>query len=245
MTFGPLVHADASVCFILLGTANVTAVPQITNVGIDTCYSCKSEETLVTRSVNQTLWNVLIQAFVSNGTLSENGEHLRNHPPFWFSCFSRLHSSVLLHSHHLCRRPDHNHGGPHHSFHNSSHHYPHPHPHAHPPRPHHRKLQLECRQERHSLSARQLWPEDRRQAGKRTSATHTVLRWSTTVTPGCLILFCPSLEQKYEEMNLDPNGTIVSGSCGVNSSQLVLMSDAVNITLTFTNVSHLLSRHFY
>lgn len=236
-----MVHADASICFILLGTAKATVVPEITNVGIDTSYSCKSEETLMAQSVNQTLWNVLIQAFVTNGTLSKNGEHSRNHPPSWFSCFPRLRSSVLLRSHRLRRRPAHDHGCPHHSFHNSSHHYPH----AHPPHPHHRKLQREGRREQHSLSARQLWPEDRRQAGKRTSAPRTVLRWATTVTSGCLILFCPSLEQKYEEMNLDPNGTSMSGSCGVNSSQLVLVSDALNITLTFSNVSHLLSQDFY
>lgn len=176
MTFGPMVHADASVCFILLGTANVTAVPEITNVGIDTCYSCKSEETLMSPLVNQTLWNVLIQAFVTNGTLSKNGEHTRNRPPSWFPCFPSLRSSVLLHSHHLCRRPAHDHGCPHHYFHHSFHNSGHHHPHAHPPRTHHRKLQREARRERHSLSARQLRPEDRRQARKRTSATRTVLR---------------------------------------------------------------------
>lgn len=51
-------------------------------------------------------------------------------------------------------------------------------------------------------------------------------------------LLVPSLlEQKYEELNLDPNATSVSGSCGVDSSQLVLVSDTMNVTFTFTNVS--------
>lgn len=52
-------------------TQSVTVKPQITNVGVDTCYSCKSEEALRADPVNMTLWNVLMQAFVSNGSKSE------------------------------------------------------------------------------------------------------------------------------------------------------------------------------
>lgn len=58
----------------LSDTKVVTAETQITNVGIDTCYSCRSVDTIAGKSVNQTLWNVLIQAFVSNNSTSENSE---------------------------------------------------------------------------------------------------------------------------------------------------------------------------
>lgn len=46
-----------------------------------------------------------------------------------------------------------------------------------------------------------------------------------------------SRPQKYEEMNFEPNGTTVTGSCGVNSSELVLVSNTMNISFTFLNVS--------
>ncbi|KAF3838638.1 hypothetical protein F7725_010406 [Dissostichus mawsoni] len=49
-------------------TKTIYAKPQIKDVGVDTCYSCKSEDTYETDSVRQTLWNVLIQAFVINNS---------------------------------------------------------------------------------------------------------------------------------------------------------------------------------
>lgn len=69
--------------FCFLGTMNVTMKPHITGVGMDTCYSCKSKDMIQSDSVNQTLWNVLIQAFVSNGSKSENSEcrlNFMSHP---------------------------------------------------------------------------------------------------------------------------------------------------------------------
>eukprot|EP00066_Takifugu_rubripes_P019900 XP_011609166.1 PREDICTED: lysosome-associated membrane glycoprotein 2 isoform X2 [Takifugu rubripes] len=163
------------------GAANVTVIPKITNVGIDTCYSCKSEETFVGRSVNQTLWNVLIQAFVTNGTLSENV--------------------------------------------------------------------TTCVADRTTTTVAPTTP----------STTPSTTPVTTTPTPtlpapttgnyslkvnvnstACLLAnfglrIGVKLGKKYEEMNLDPNVTAASGSCGVDSSQLMLVSDSVNITLTFTN----------
>ncbi|XP_034067670.1 lysosome-associated membrane glycoprotein 2 isoform X2 [Gymnodraco acuticeps] len=53
-------------------TTTIYVKPQIKDVGVDTCYSCESEDTYVTDSVRQTLWNVLIQAFVINNSTSEN-----------------------------------------------------------------------------------------------------------------------------------------------------------------------------
>lgn len=84
-------HTDAGVFFfIALGTAMVTVYPNITDVGLDTFYSCMSEETLAAASVNQTLWNVLIQAFVSNGTLGKNRKCTQNHHQSGISVFSLL-----------------------------------------------------------------------------------------------------------------------------------------------------------
>lgn len=58
----------------LLETVSVTMKPQITNVGVDTCYSCKSKDMIQADLVNMTLSDVLIQAFVSNGSKSENSK---------------------------------------------------------------------------------------------------------------------------------------------------------------------------
>ena len=38
-------------------------------------------------------------------------------------------------------------------------------------------------------------------------------------------------------MNLEPNGTNASGTCGVNSSQLVLSNPTATLVFTFVNVS--------
>lgn len=73
----------------LSDTGTVTVAPHITGVGMDTCYSCKSKQTLEDESVNQTLWNVLIQAFVSNNSKSEVrkcGCSAVFHPALTFLC---------------------------------------------------------------------------------------------------------------------------------------------------------------
>ncbi|KAF7228405.1 transcript variant X3 [Nothobranchius furzeri] len=43
------------------------------------------------------------------------------------------------------------------------------------------------------------------------------------------------IKEKYQEMNFEPVGAEVSGSCGTNISELVLGSDQMNITFTFNN----------
>uniref|UniRef100_A0A8K9XCP5 Lysosomal-associated membrane protein 2 n=1 Tax=Oncorhynchus mykiss TaxID=8022 RepID=A0A8K9XCP5_ONCMY len=52
-------------------TKSVTAKPRITNVGVDTYYSCKSENVQRVESVTQTLYDVTLQAFVTNGSKSD------------------------------------------------------------------------------------------------------------------------------------------------------------------------------
>ncbi|XP_072251515.1 lysosome-associated membrane glycoprotein 2 isoform X1 [Leuresthes tenuis] len=53
-------------------TITVTEKPQTAQVPMDTCYSCKSKEVIEANKVNMTLWDVLIQAFITDGSKSEN-----------------------------------------------------------------------------------------------------------------------------------------------------------------------------
>ncbi|KAL0973650.1 hypothetical protein UPYG_G00207890 [Umbra pygmaea] len=63
-------------------TKSVTVKPnEITQVRVNTYYSCKSQEFLKEGSVNQTLYDVSIQAFVSNGSKSENFTMCANDVP--------------------------------------------------------------------------------------------------------------------------------------------------------------------
>lgn len=73
--------------FIFSDTKTVTVTPHITEIGLDTCYSCKSTNVIENTSVNQTLWNVLIQAFVSNNSKSDNSK---------CTCRSTLHPYVYI-----------------------------------------------------------------------------------------------------------------------------------------------------
>ncbi|XP_038867965.1 lysosome-associated membrane glycoprotein 2 isoform X2 [Salvelinus namaycush] len=52
-------------------TMSVTGKSIITNVSVDTYYSCKSEDVLTVESVIQTLYDVALQAFVINGSKSD------------------------------------------------------------------------------------------------------------------------------------------------------------------------------
>lgn len=61
-----------------LETKSVTAKPRITNVGVDTYYSCKSENVQRVESVTQTLYDVTLQAFVTNGSKSDTGRLYEN-----------------------------------------------------------------------------------------------------------------------------------------------------------------------
>ncbi|XP_037531143.1 lysosome-associated membrane glycoprotein 2 isoform X2 [Nematolebias whitei] len=53
-------------------TITVSQNANINDVELDNCYSCKSKDEISANLVNMTLWNVLVQAFVANGSKSEN-----------------------------------------------------------------------------------------------------------------------------------------------------------------------------
>ncbi|XP_018549727.1 LOW QUALITY PROTEIN: lysosome-associated membrane glycoprotein 2 [Lates calcarifer] len=172
-------------------TASVTVKPQITNVGVDTCYSCKSKDMIQDEVVNMTLSNVLIQAFVSNGSKSEKIT----------SCSADVPTTSA------------------------------------PPTT-------------HATSTTTAAPV--------TNTTSTALPPTTTPTPtlptpttgkysiktdnstACLLANFGlrvgfKQGEKYQEMNLEPNGTKVTGSCGVNISELQVASNTMTIMFTFTN----------
>ncbi|XP_068447890.1 lysosome-associated membrane glycoprotein 2 isoform X2 [Clinocottus analis] len=167
-------------------TATVIAKPQITIVDVDTCYSCRSKETLEADSVNQTLWDVLIQAFVSNNSKSENIT----------SCAADVPSTTVAPTTNVTTAPT--------TPATNTSTAPPP---TTPPTP--------------------------------TLPTPTAGKYSIKPdenSTACLIAnFGLRINLKSVEMNFEPNGTTVSGSCGVNSSQLVLTSNTMTITFTFAN----------
>ncbi|XP_075958944.1 lysosome-associated membrane glycoprotein 2 isoform X3 [Anarhichas minor] len=172
-------------------TLTVNVKPQIADVGMDTCYSCNSKDTIEAESVNQTLWNVLIQAFVINNSTSKNIT----------SCAADVPSTPVA-------------------------------PTTHP------------------TTTTPAAPVTNSSTAPPPTTTPTPTPTPTLPTPTtgeysikpdenstvCLMAnFGLRISLKSGEMNFEPNGTTSSGSCGVNSSQLVLTSNAMTITLTFTN----------
>ncbi|KAM9740795.1 lysosome-associated membrane glycoprotein 2 isoform 1-T1 [Menidia menidia] len=173
-------------------TVTVTNKPPTTGVPLNTCYSCKSREVVEAVQVNMTLWNVLIQAFVANGSRSEEIT----------SCAADVPSTTAAPTTPATTTPT---------------------------------------------------------AAPATNGTTTAPPATTTPTPAlptpatgkysvspdqnataCLLAsfglrIAFKQDEKYQEMNFEPNGTHVSGLCGVNSSELVLVSDDIAINLTFTN----------
>ncbi|XP_061541851.1 lysosome-associated membrane glycoprotein 2 isoform X2 [Phycodurus eques] len=167
-------------------TLSVTVRPHITDIGMDTCYSCKSKETIQSDSVNQTLWNVLIQAFVSNGTHSENLTTCAADLPATPTASPTTAAPVT------------------------------------------------------NTTAATLAPTTSPAPTLPTPATGKFSVKPDNNGTACLLAnFALRIGvkqgEKHQEMNLDPNVTRASGSCGVNSSELVLASTDMTVVLTFTN----------
>ncbi|KAM3867005.1 lysosome-associated membrane glycoprotein 2 [Diretmus argenteus] len=176
-------------------TVSVTVKPGFTDISMDTCYSCKSKEVFQADAVNQTIWNMLIQAFVVNGSKSEQST----------SCTADLPTTTVT--------PTTN-----------------------------------------GTSATTVVPV--------TNSTTPVPTTTPTPTPtlpvpstgkysykpdvngtACLLANFGlrigfTQGEKYQEMNFEPNGTTVNGSCGVNSSELVLISDTITIVFSFMSESN-------
>ncbi|KAK2848911.1 hypothetical protein Q5P01_008745 [Channa striata] len=168
-------------------TESVTAKAQITDVGMDTCYSCKSKVVIPANLVNMTLTNVLIQAFVVNGSRSEN----------LTICSADVPVTTAPTTTHVT---------------NSTSTAP-------PP-----------------TTTPTTTPTP-------TPTLPTPITGEYSVKPddnstACLLAkfglrIGYKQGEKYQEMNLVPNETVSSGSCGANSSELLLESKDMTIMFTF------------
>ncbi|XP_042348691.1 lysosome-associated membrane glycoprotein 2 isoform X2 [Plectropomus leopardus] len=166
-------------------TLSVFVKPHITDVDVNTCYSCNSKEMIESELVNQTLWDVLIQAFVTNNATSENIT----------SCAADVPTTSVAPTTHATSTAA--------PVTNASSTTP-PITTPTPPLP--------------------------------TPATGEYIVKSDENSTACLMAnFGLQVTFKQAEMNLDPNGTKSSGSCGVNVSELVLESSTMTVILTFTN----------
>uniref|UniRef100_A0A3Q4ALY5 Uncharacterized protein n=1 Tax=Mola mola TaxID=94237 RepID=A0A3Q4ALY5_MOLML len=166
-------NASSQGNFYTSSMRTVTVNPDIKDVGIGTSYSCMSKDTIQSDTVNQTLWNVLIQAFVENNSTSKNGE--------FTSCIADLSTTTVAPTTHGTNSTT---------------------------------------------------------AAPVTNTTSIAPPTTTADTgAGCLLAnFGLRIGLwRADEMNLEPNKTTASGSCKANSSELVLVSDSMTITLTFTN----------
>ncbi|XP_029918695.1 lysosome-associated membrane glycoprotein 2 isoform X2 [Myripristis murdjan] len=177
-------------------TKNVTVKPHITDVGMDTSYSCKSKEMLQTDAVNQTLWNVLIQAFVSNGSKSENITVCAADVPAT-TVAPTTNTTVVT-----TAVPVTNSTAP-----------------------------LPTTTPTPPLPLPNIGNYSISDNGTVCLLANFGLR--VTFTHG----------EKSQEMNLNASVTAATGSCGVNSSELVLSSDILTVILSFTNESKKFKLH--
>ncbi|XP_026185409.1 lysosome-associated membrane glycoprotein 2 isoform X1 [Mastacembelus armatus] len=176
-------------------TVSVTGKPQITNVGMDTCYSCKSKDLIQADSVNMTLWNVLMQAFVISGNKSENIT----------SCSADQPSTT-------------------------------------PPPTTHATSTTTAAPPPTTTPTPTLPTPTTGQYSVKPEVNRTACLLAKF---GLRIGFKQG--EKYEEMNIEPSVTNASGSCGVNSSELVLTSNKTTIVFTFasdTKIFHLHALNF-
>ncbi|KAI3351593.1 hypothetical protein L3Q82_020429 [Scortum barcoo] len=174
-------------------TESVTVKPHITDVGLDTCYSCKSKDTIDSDLVNQTLANVVIQAFVLNGSKSENITMCAADLPVTTVAPTTTPTTAAPVTNATSTPP--------------------------PPS---------------TTTPTPTLPTPAIAIGKYSIKSDENSTACLLANFGLRI----GLKQgeKYEEMNLNPNATVASGSCGVNSSELVLnVSNTMTLMFTFTN----------
>ncbi|XP_056141413.1 lysosome-associated membrane glycoprotein 2 isoform X2 [Lampris incognitus] len=175
-------------------TMSVSVKPAITNVGVDTCYSCKSKEEFTDEAVNQTLSDVLIQAFV-NGSKSDK----------LTLCTADLPVTTVAPTTHV----------------------------------------ITTTTVTNVTTTTTTIPTTTIPTTTPTPALPTPATGKYIIKPdenstACLLASVGlrigfRQGEKYQEINLEPNGTTVSGTCGTNSSELVLRSNTVTFMFTFTS----------
>ncbi|KAF7660893.1 hypothetical protein LDENG_00273670 [Lucifuga dentata] len=172
-------------------TMTLTVKPHITHVDMDTCYSCKSKDVFQSNLVNQTLWNVLIQAFVTNGSKSEN----------FTTCAADLPTTTVAPTTHVTNAT------------------------TAAPATNSTTVPISTTTPTPSLPNPAIGNYSIKSDGNGTICLLANFGLRIGFTQG----------QKYEEMNFDPANTTVNGFCGVNSSELVLISKTISIVFSFTS----------
>ncbi|XP_029626508.1 lysosome-associated membrane glycoprotein 2 isoform X2 [Salmo trutta] len=158
-------------------TKFVTVKSIITNVSVDTYYSCKSENVLTVESVIQTLYDVALQAFVINGSKSDTDT----------VCSADMTSTTVAPTTTVT-----------------------------------------------STAAPTSTPTlPTPTTGKYSIAPDVNSTACLMATFGLQIGYKQG--DKEETINLVPNMTKLGGACGANSSNLILTSDTITITFTFSN----------
>uniref|UniRef100_A0A669EHX6 Lysosomal-associated membrane protein 2 n=1 Tax=Oreochromis niloticus TaxID=8128 RepID=A0A669EHX6_ORENI len=179
-------------------TPTAMGVLDIKNIGMDTCYSCKSEDLIESGDVNITLWDVLIQAFISDGNKSSEISSCPADQPVSSTTAGPNTTTTAAPNATTTLAPN----------------------------------------------TTTLAPNTTTTTVPTTTPVPTLpvpstgnysIRADENGTVCLLANFGLRIGIKGEEMNLDPNRANVSGSCAVNSSELILASKEMTIKFTFTN----------
>nr|XP_015803462.2 lysosome-associated membrane glycoprotein 2 isoform X1 [Nothobranchius furzeri] len=195
-------------------TVTVSPKTNFNPVPLNTSYSCNSEFQITAPQVNMTLWKVLLQAFITNGNRSENYTSCPADAPTPTPTPSVTNTTT-----------------------------PAPVTNTTTPAP--------------VTNTTTPAPVTNTTTPAPVTNTTTPAPVTTTPTPTlptpftgnytlksnetvCLLAnfglrISLKIKEKYQEMNFEPVGAEVSGSCGTNISELVLGSDQMNITFTFNN----------
>ncbi|XP_004545812.3 lysosome-associated membrane glycoprotein 2 isoform X3 [Maylandia zebra] len=206
-----------------------TGFPDIKNIGMDTCYSCKSEDLIESGDVNITLWDVQMQAFISDGNKSSEISSCPADQPISSTTAAPNTTTTAAPNATTTTIPT--------TAPNTT--------------------TLAPNTTTLAPNTTTLAPNTTTLAPNTTTlAPNTTTMPVPTTTPVptlpvpttgnysirtengtvCLLAnFGLRIGIKGEEMNLDPNMANVSGSCGVNSSELTLASKKMTIRFTFTN----------
>ncbi|XP_063732940.1 lysosome-associated membrane glycoprotein 2 isoform X2 [Eleginops maclovinus] len=226
-------------------TTTIYAKSQIKDVRVDTCYSCKSKETIETAPVSQMLQNVLIQAFVGNNSKSEEMTSCAadvpttpvaptTHTPTTTTTQAPTTAPKTTTTHTPTTTTTHT-------------------PTTTTDAPVTNATTTDAPVTNATTTDAPVTNSTTTDApvtNSTTAAPPTPTPTPTLPAPttgkykiqpdvnhtACLLAdFGLRFKVKEEEMNFEPNGTAVTGKCEVNSSELVLTSKTATIKLTFTN----------
>ncbi|CAB1456225.1 unnamed protein product [Pleuronectes platessa] len=213
-------------------TESVTVKSQITNVGLDTCYSCSSKDMILTDMVNMTLSSMLIQAFVSEGNKSENITSCSADSPTTSPPTTSPSPTTLLPTTLLPTTPPPTTQGTNATTPGTNATTPAP-----PPTTQGTNATTPAPVTNATTPAPPPTPTPTPTLPPPIIGKYSLNSDNSTVCLLATFGLRIGIKQgeTYQEMNLDANETKASGSCGVNSSELKLVSSTMTIMLTFIN----------